>query len=90
MRLRLHVCLPAILPACICVGAAQDRRWHLQSLRREAATSRDPTSSLPPLCPSALRAGVRLGQLSLQRGEDQRHKILIVEGLDPGEFDTGW
>lgn len=27
--------------------------------------------------------GVRLGQLSLQRGEDQRHKILIVEGLDP-------
>jgi hypothetical protein len=36
-------------------------------------------------CPRIrLPAGVRLGQLSLTRGESSRHKILLVEGLDPG------
>ncbi|EFN56584.1 hypothetical protein CHLNCDRAFT_34979 [Chlorella variabilis] len=29
--------------------------------------------------------GVRLGQLSLQRGESSRHKVLLVEGLSPGK-----
>jgi hypothetical protein len=27
--------------------------------------------------------GVRLGQLSLKRGEDTRHKVLLVEGMSP-------
>jgi hypothetical protein len=26
---------------------------------------------------------VRLGQLSLKRGEDTRHKVLLVEGMSP-------
>lgn len=30
-------------------------------------------------------AGCRLGQLSLKRGESTRHKVLLVEGMTPGE-----
>lgn len=44
------------------------------------------TNRSPVLSVAARSAGVRLGQLSLQRGEDQRHKILIVDGLDPGKL----
>lgn len=47
-----------------------------------------PCPSLPcpsPSCLPCLPAGVRLGQMSLQRGESARHKILLIEGLAPGE-----
>ena len=95
------------------VGGRVGMRWGVEVLQVQTRWSlrlrqlkADHLNPLPPprprthrhhRCPAVAAADVRLGQMTLQRGDTSRSKVLIVEGLGPGEGGraaegggTGW